>query len=192
MMYFKLFQIGIQRHHSTESKYRDDLLIFLRKNLNSESETFSSAIWGLDYSGNHFIKKEAGRSLADIGIDDEIGIELKLNLKRKSQINRLVGQVVDYLNRYSYVIIVLCGHAAQEDVDVLKHNLKKILKSFSSPFEQEKFVRIISKCKPQKNKKTLTEPTSYFNQSQKNSNITCLFIFQTNPSFRRASLSHCS
>jgi len=47
------------------------------------------------------IKKEAGRSLAYIGIDDEIGIELNRNLKRKSQINRLVGQIVDYLGAYS-------------------------------------------------------------------------------------------
>jgi hypothetical protein len=78
---------------------------------------------GSDSSRQHLIKKEAGRSLADIGIDNEIGIELKRNLKTKSQINRLVGQVVDYLGGYSYVIIVLCGHTEQEAVDVLEHNL---------------------------------------------------------------------
>jgi len=127
----------------------------LRKKLNrSGSGAFSSPIWGFDSSGQHFIKKEAGRSLADIGIDDEIGIELKLNLKRKSQINRLVGQVVDYLRGYSYVIIVLCGHTEQDAVDVLKLNLKRIVRSSSSPFGQEKLVRIVSKDMPQKPRKT--------------------------------------
>ena len=78
--------------YSKESKYRDDLLTVLRKNLNqSENDVYSSPIWGFDSSRHHFLKKEAGRSLADIGIDDEIGIELKRNLKRKSQINRLIG-----------------------------------------------------------------------------------------------------
>jgi hypothetical protein len=128
----------------------------LRKKLNrSGSGAFSSPIWGFDSLGQHFIKKEAGRSLADIGIDDEIGIELKLNLKR-SQINRLVGQVVDYLRGYSYVIIVLCGHTEQETVDVLKHNLKRIVRSSSSPFGHEKLIRIVSKDisqKPRKAKK---------------------------------------
>ncbi|PVX26317.1 MAG: hypothetical protein CW691_01740 [Candidatus Bathyarchaeum sp.] len=139
--------------YSTEREYRDDLLDFLQKNLNSESNTFSSAIWGLEHSGYHCIKKEAGRSLADIGIDDEVGIELKRNLKRKGQINRLVGQVVDYLSGYSCVIIVLCGDAEQEAVSILKYNLKKILKSFSSPFDEQKFVTIVIKCKIQKTRK---------------------------------------
>ena len=70
--------------YSTESKYRDDLIAFLRENLNPENDVYSSPIWGFDSSRHHFLKKEAGRSLADIGIDDEIGIELKRNLKRKS------------------------------------------------------------------------------------------------------------
>ena len=108
---------------------------------------------GLNHLGHHFIKKEARRSLADIGIDDEIGIELKRNLKRKSQINRLVCQVVDYLSEYSCVIIVLCGHAEQEAVDVLKHNLKRIIRSSSSLFGQEKLIRIVSKGKSQKTRK---------------------------------------
>jgi hypothetical protein len=148
-----------QAGYSTERKYRDDLIVFLQKKLNHNGNgAFSSAIWGFDPSGQHFIKKEAGRGLADIGIDDEIGIELKLNLKRKSQINRLVGQVVDYLTGYSYVIIVLCGRTDEEAVNVLKHNLKRIVRSSSSLFGHEKFIRIVSKDgsqKPRKTKKAL-------------------------------------
>lgn len=140
-------------NYPTEHKYRDDLITFLRKTINSEPLPPQSAIWGIEHSGHHFIKKESGRSLADIGIDDEIGIELKRNLRHKSQINRLVGQVVDYLNGYSYVIIVLCGYTERAAVEVLRHNLTMVLKSFSSPFGDEKSVTIVLKCKLQKTKK---------------------------------------
>jgi hypothetical protein len=144
-----------QHRYSTERKYRDDLLAFLRQELNhSGGNNFSSLIWCSDYSGPHFIKKEAGRGLADIGIDDEIGIELKLNLRWKSQINRLVGQVVDYLSGYSYVVIVLCGRTEEVAVGVLRHNLKRIVRSSSSLFGQEKSVRIIFKDSYQKSRKT--------------------------------------
>ena len=144
-----------QTRYSTERKYRDDLIAFLQTELNDSEDNVSiSPIWGFDHSAHHFIKKEAGRGLADIGIDDEIGIELKRNLKQKSQINRLVGQVVDYLSDYSYVIIVLCGRTDQKAVAVLKHNLKRIVKSSSSLFGQEKSIRIVFKDVSQKTRKT--------------------------------------
>ena len=123
-------------HYTTETKYRDDLLLFLRQKLNQhESTIFSSPIWSSN-NNQHLVKKEAGRSLADIGIDNKIGIELKRDLKRKSQINRLVGQVVDYLDGYSHVIIVLCGQPEQEAVEVLKHNLRRIIKAAATLYEQ--------------------------------------------------------
>ncbi|MCW4034805.1 MAG: hypothetical protein NWF03_05520 [Candidatus Bathyarchaeota archaeon] len=132
--------------YTTETKYRDDLLLFLRQRLNqSESSIFSSPLWNSSNSRQHLIKKEAGRSLADIGIDNKIGIELKRNLKRKSQINRLVGQVVDYLDGYSHVIIVLCGQPEQEAVEVLKHNLRRIIQAAATLYEQEKLIKIVSK-----------------------------------------------
>lgn len=143
-----------QSRYSTERKYRDDLLAFLQQELNHSGGEVSSPIWGSDYSGPHFIKKEAGRGLADIGIDDEIGIELKLNLRQKTQINRLVGQVVDYLSAYSCVIIVLCGHTDDEAFGVLKYNLKRIVRSSDSLFGQEKFIKIVSKGGSQKTRKT--------------------------------------
>jgi len=59
---------------------------------------------------------------------------------------------------YSYVIIVLCGRAEQEAVDVLKNNLKRIVGSSSSPLGQDKIVRIFSKT-VFKSKKTVVERT---------------------------------
>jgi hypothetical protein len=144
-----------QTEYSTETKYRDDLLECLKKNLNSETKDFTSTIWGLEHSGFHYIKKEAGRGLVDIGIDNEIGIELKRNFKSKTQMNRPVGQVVDYLiSGYLCVIIVLCGKTDQEAFDTLKHNLKQIFKYVSiSLGEDERIIKIITKSKPKRLKK---------------------------------------
>jgi hypothetical protein len=66
-------------------------------------------------------------------------------LKRKSQINRLVGQVLDYMNGYSHIIIVLCGQPEHEAVEVLKHNLKIVIKATTSTFRQEKSIKIVYK-----------------------------------------------
>ena len=94
-----------QSRYSTERKYRNDLLAFLQQELRHSGGELSSPIWGSDYSGPHFFKKKVGRGLVDIRIDDEIGIEPKLNLRQKTQINRLVGQFVDYLSAYSCVML---------------------------------------------------------------------------------------
>jgi len=58
---------------TSEAKYRDDLLDYLRKNLNKEDD-----LWGS--SKKVSIRKESGRHLADIGIDNKVGVELKYNL----------------------------------------------------------------------------------------------------------------
>jgi len=50
----------------------------------------------------HPVKKESERHLADIGIDEDIGVELKLNLRSKAQMDRLEGQVSGYRFKRSY------------------------------------------------------------------------------------------
>lgn len=133
--------------YASEDKYRDDLIRFLRERLKS-SESVGSYILGSSSSELHVIKKEAGRHLADIGIDDKIGIELKLNLKHQKEIDRLVGQVTRYLNEYSYILIVLCGDVEQESIDVLKHQLNGLTRPSSSLMSAyEKVVKVISKGK---------------------------------------------
>ena len=123
-----------QTEYSTENQYQGDFLECLQKNLNSESQGFSPAIWVFEHSGYNYIKKEAGRSFVDIGIDKEIGIDLKQNFRSKTQLNRLVGQVVYYLVAcYSCVIIVLWGKVDQKAFDTLKHNLKQIFIFFWHP-----------------------------------------------------------
>lgn len=96
--------------YSNEEGFRDDLIEFLRKNLGKGSI--------LAPSRTYSIQKEAGRSLADIGIDRSVGIELKFNLTKRSQSLKLIGQVKDYLKDYNEgVIVVLCGKTDPDKED---------------------------------------------------------------------------
>ena len=88
--------------YSTENKYRDNLLAFLRKGLDpSGNSVYYSPIWGFDSSRHNFIK-EAGRSLADIGIYDEIRIELMESEKKKPH------KQTGWLNCRLFKRILLC------------------------------------------------------------------------------------
>jgi len=133
-----------QKEFNKEIDCRDDLVEFLRKTLNQQN-----------YLGiaNHFnIQTESGRHLCDIGINRRIGIELKLDLRTKSQADRLFGQVDGFLDDYvEGVIIVLCGKTDMQQVDYLKDKLSKysqptiyggkimkiITKSFKKPSRQQ-------------------------------------------------------
>ncbi|MGC9108540.1 MAG: hypothetical protein ACP5IE_10195 [Infirmifilum sp.] len=95
---------------SEEAAYRDDLIEFLDKKLNKA----------------HLITKEDGRHLADIGIDEKIGIELKLNLSGKKEVDRLIGQVQGYLDDYNAILIVLLGKTSPETVRNVNFRLKKL------------------------------------------------------------------
>jgi len=137
-----------KRKYAAEGKYRDDLMKFLSERLKPK-EGAGEYIFGSPQK--HFVEK-GGRPAADIVVDKRIGIELKLNLRQKKEMDRLYGQVAGFLDEYSSVIVVLCGNVEQEKIDVLKHKfreLEKMKSSSSPPWGQEKFVRIISKDKSQ-------------------------------------------
>lgn len=146
--------------YPTEGKYVDDLGEFLRRKL-KRREDAGSYILGSGSSEEHVVQKEAGRHLADIGIDNKIGIELKLNLKKKRQMDTLVGQVEGFLEAYSYVIVVLCGDVEQEKIDVLKHRFRKITdRGLDFLGGQQKVIKIISKAsKSLKNESQVTKDT---------------------------------
>src|SRR6266850_5270022 len=107
------------RQYSSEQAYRDDLIGFLR-------EQFARPTL-LGSQEQHSIQKEAGRSLADIGIDRKVAIEIKYNLKAKSDADRLIGQIKGYLNDYDKgVIVVLCGHTDRDKEDYVRGHLKDL------------------------------------------------------------------
>jgi hypothetical protein len=77
-----------------ETQYRDDLISHFRNELNKPSPY---QFWP---GKNYKIQKEKGRSLADIGINDKVGIELKYNMDSKAKADRLFGQIESYSKSY--------------------------------------------------------------------------------------------
>jgi len=108
-----------KRRYSRESQYRDDLLAYLREELNKPSP------WGQSRR-KHKIQKESGRSLADIAIDDKIGIELKYNLDTLRKADSLFGQIERYSRNYRDVIVLLCGKTDEDKINYFESKLSSL------------------------------------------------------------------
>ena len=110
-----------KKRYSKETKYRDDMFGVLRTKIDSK----------------YHMKKEAGRSLADIGIDEKVGIEVKYNLSRVSDSDRASGQSMRHMKNYKYgVIIVCCGKTSQTELDNLSYSAKIINRAFDDNFKK--------------------------------------------------------
>lgn len=109
-----------KQKYPKETDYRDDLMDFLYDGINNSNSLMTG-------NRNIRIKPEAGRGLCDIAVGDrKVGIELKRELKSKSQMNRLQGQIDDYLDDYDEgVIIVLVGNVNKYVENELRHKLTK-------------------------------------------------------------------
>ncbi|MBW2986380.1 hypothetical protein KY333_03340 [Candidatus Woesearchaeota archaeon] len=106
-----------QEKYPNEDKYRNDLMAFLREELSKPS------LLGMPQALK--IRKESGRALADIAINEKIGIELKKDLKNQSQVDRLVGQIRRYKKGYNDIIIVLVGNTNVEILDELNEAIRE-------------------------------------------------------------------
>lgn len=136
-----------KKRYLSEGEYRDDLCKVLRKKIERREE---SGFFSLGSSEKYIVQKESGRHLADLAVinSEKVGIEFKYNFRTKSQRNRLVGQVKDYLKEYLYVIIVLCGYVDTQQFDALRYDLKEYEESSGFSLGQpQKVVKIISKSK---------------------------------------------
>jgi hypothetical protein len=113
------------RRYYLENQYRDDLIKYLENQLNK--------------SGNLRIQKEHGESRIDIGINNDVGIELKLNLKGSHHIDRLTGQLTRHIHHYRYgVILLLLG---ETDPNTYQTVIKSVNRIKSGP----KQIEIIAK-----------------------------------------------
>ncbi|MDD3492188.1 MAG: hypothetical protein PHZ19_01665 [Candidatus Thermoplasmatota archaeon] len=110
-----------KQNYNSELKFRDDLISFLREELNKTGSPFA-----LGPKKRINLKKEDGRGLCDIAVDGSIGVELKRNLKGKSQIDRLLGQVQRYKRFYGHIIIVLVGNISRDALDDLHDALEDL------------------------------------------------------------------
>jgi hypothetical protein len=102
------------KQYTKENDYRNDLANHIRNQFNNDV-----------FGENIHVSKESGRELCDIAINEkQCGIELKKDLKSKSQIDRLVGQINRYQKEYNTVIVVLVGKTNPDSLDELKIQLK--------------------------------------------------------------------
>lgn len=111
-----------EKEYSRETDYRDDLINYLRDNL-----TKRTAVLNISGEAEERVKiiPESGRGLCDIGIEKEVGIELKRNLNSTSRVDRLMGQLQRFLGEYSTGVIVLLvgktgGKAYEQVLDGVK------------------------------------------------------------------------
>jgi hypothetical protein len=128
-----------EKEYSNETSYRDDLLNVLREKLNQVNDP----IFGRQNRVS--VVKEDGRGLCDIGINRLIGVELKKDLKSKSQVDRLVGQIHGYKKDYQDLIIVLVGKTNKEALEGLKDRISDLTRNASYGFNQEPRIKIIDK-----------------------------------------------
>lgn len=124
--------------YNSEKKYQEKLVKYLRDRLNrTPSFSFGS-------SSKITVKKEDGRGLCDVVVDRDIGIELKRNLKTKSQIDRLFGQIDDYIKDYRDVLVVLVGKTDPDALDQLRDKIRSIQPS-GFGMQNQTSVKIIDK-----------------------------------------------
>jgi hypothetical protein len=109
-----------KQNYPNENQYRDDLMRYLRQKLND------SNMMNIGFRGKFKIVSEAGRHLCDIAINDSIGIELKLDLRKLAEVDRLYGQIGRYSGQYDGLIIVLVGRTSEEIIDDLRDRISKI------------------------------------------------------------------
>lgn len=128
-----------EKEYSNEISYRDDLLEILRDELNQ----IDNPMFGRQNRVS--VKKEDGRSLCDIGINRQIGIELKKDVKSKSQVDRLVGQIHGFKKDYHDLIIVLVGKIDKEGLEDLKDRISDLTRNTSYGLNQEPRIKIINK-----------------------------------------------
>jgi hypothetical protein len=85
-----------------ESKFQNELKDVLDERLNDAGAD------SLERNREIPAYRERGRLMADLAVDDLVGVEMKRELTN-SQAKKLRGQVEAYLDNYNYVILVACG-----------------------------------------------------------------------------------
>ncbi|MFH1101652.1 MAG: hypothetical protein V1726_06430 [Methanobacteriota archaeon] len=136
-----------KQRYPNEPQYRDDLLEFLRNKFDRIAESSFGIRTRLS------IKKEDGRGLCDIAIGNAVGIEMKKDLKGKSEVDRLTGQIVSYKKQYGDLIIVLIGKTDGDALENLKEQISSIFRDTSFGMNREPRIKIITKGTKSENTK---------------------------------------
>jgi hypothetical protein len=102
------------QRYSDEVHYRDDLLKYLKKEMNSIAPYTYMPREKLS------VRKQEGAGLCDITVGARaVGIKMKMDLTGKSDVDGLIGQLVGYKSEYDDLIVVLVGKTDEEAFEYL-------------------------------------------------------------------------
>ena len=121
---------------TSENQFRDDLLEYLRDKFDKQTSLLSND--GMP------IRREHSASLCDIGVGRKVGIELKLNLRKKKDADRLFGRVYRHKKEYNDIIILLIGNTNQDILEGLKEHISDLQRGQDYSLQQQRF-KIITK-----------------------------------------------
>lgn len=103
----------VPNDHDDEYGFQNELQEYLDTQLNESSDPDLHVGLGGGTGEQYPVRREYGKSQADVAVGDEVGIEMKHNLPN-GRINELRGQIEKYKKEFPCVVAVACGLA---DVD---------------------------------------------------------------------------
>ncbi len=124
------------QHYSDELKYRDELLKYLKKELNS------TAPYTYMPREKISVLPQDVPGLCDITVGQRaVGIKMKKDLTGKSDVDRLIGQLIGYKSEYEDLIVVLVGNTDEKAFEYLKLQLSTIIDSSYTAQQRIKLIR---------------------------------------------------
>lgn len=94
--------------HSNEYGFQEELREYLDVQLNESGNSRGPVGLGDEMRDQFPVRKEYGKSQADVAVGDTVGIEMKHNLTN-GRINELSGQIRKYKKEFPCVVVVACG-----------------------------------------------------------------------------------
>ncbi len=67
----------------------------------------------------------SGKQKVDIVVQDEVPIEIKKDIKSNAVLQRLIGQIEQYLVNWKYLLLVVCGEIMPDYLMMLEDYAKK-------------------------------------------------------------------
>jgi len=119
-----------KRGHKREAHYRDDLLEYLRTELNKTSP------YDFGPRKKRVVQKETGPAVVDIAVEGKIGIELKYNLNTAQGVRDLFGQIETYSRTYRDIIVCFCGKINEDKINDFELKLKSLKPRSTLMYEQ--------------------------------------------------------
>jgi hypothetical protein len=124
------------QHDSDKLTYTDDLLRYLKKEMNS------TASYTYMPREKISVLKQEDAKLCDISVAlRAVGIKIQKDLTDKSDVERLIAQLVGYKSGYDDLIVVLVGSTDEQAFEYLKIQLSTIKDNSYSAQQRIKLIR---------------------------------------------------